>query len=147
MTRRHALAGLALVALLAVGASSSAAAAGARCKLSYDLEGWSVFYKTSEGSGRITCSNGQSANVRIKTHGGGFTFGTNRVVDGKGVFSSVSNIGALYGGYAEAVAHAGAGRSVAARFMLRGKANLSLAGTGTGISLGFAFGSFWIEPR
>ena len=147
MIRSHPLAPFVLAVLLALGASSTASAARTECRLTYDLEGWSVFYKTSKGSGRITCSNGQSANVRIQTHGGGFSFGTNQVIGGKGVFSSVVNISDLYGGYAEAGAHAGAGRSVAARFMLKGNVNLSLYGSGQGVSLGFAFGGFRIEPR
>ncbi len=118
MIRSHPLAPFVLAVLLALGASSTASAAMTQCRLTYDLEGWSAFYKTSKGSGRITCSNGQSASVRIQTHGGGVSFGTNQVVGGKGVFSSVVDISDLYGGYAEAVAHAGAGRSVAARFRL-----------------------------
>ena len=46
-----------------------------KCRMVYDLKGWSVFYKTAEGSGRVTCSNGQSANVKIRVTGGGLTFG------------------------------------------------------------------------
>ena len=118
-----------------------------KCSMNYELKGWSVFYKTSRGSGRITCSNGQTADVNIVTHGGGVTFGTTEVIDGKGSFSSVRDISDLYGTYAEADAHAGAGRSADARAMMKGNVNLSLSGTGQGINLGFAFGRFGIEPK
>ena len=37
------------------------------CRLKYDLKGWSVIYRTSKGSGKITCENGQSSKVRIST--------------------------------------------------------------------------------
>jgi len=119
----------------------------AKCRISYDLEGWSVFYKTSKGTGRITCTNGQSANVSLSAHGGGVTFGKFKVIGGKGAFSSVRDIVELYGTYAEATVHAGAGGSTDARAMAKGDVNLSLAGTGQGVNLGIAFGGFTIQPR
>ncbi len=118
----------------------------AKCRISYDLKGWSVFYKTSKGTGRITCTNGQSANVSLGAHGG-VTFGTFKVTGGKGTFSSVRNIADLYGTYVEATAHAGAGGSTDARAMAKGEVSLSLAGTGQGVNLGIAFGGFTIKPR
>ena len=118
-----------------------------QCHLSYDIEGWSILYKTSRGQGRITCKNGQSADVKIVTHGGGATLGRIRVVDGGGSFSSVEDISDLYGSYAEATVHAGVGAAADARVMMKGNVNLSLSGTGQGINLGLAFGSFRIEPR
>ncbi len=53
-----------------------------KCQISYDLKGWSVFYKTSKGTGHITCTNGQSADVGLSAHGGGVTFGTFKVTGG-----------------------------------------------------------------
>ena len=126
---------------------SPASAKSIDCRLTYDLEGWSFFYKTSKGSGRITCSNGRSADVAIVTHGGGLTFGTVKVIGGKGVFSAVSRIDELYGNYAEADVHAGAGRAADARFLLKDNVNLSLVGLGHGISVGFAFGGFSVHPK
>jgi hypothetical protein len=118
-----------------------------KCQISYDLEGWSVFYKTSKGTGRITCTNGQSADVGLSAHGGGVTFGIFKVTGGKGSFSSVRDIADLYGTYVEATAHAGAGGSTDARAMAKGEVSLSLAGTGQGVNLGVAFGGFTIQPR
>lgn len=118
-----------------------------KCRISYDLEGWSVFYKTSEGTGRITCTGGQSANVRLSARGGGVTFGTFSVTGGTGTFSGVRDISDLYGRYVEAAAHVGAGGSTDARTMAKGDVNLSLAGTGQGVNVGFAFGAFTIQPR
>jgi hypothetical protein len=118
-----------------------------KCKISYDLEGWSVFYKRSDGTGRITCTGGQSASVRLSARGGGVTFGTFSVTGGKGTFSGVRDISDLYGSYVEATAHVGAGGSTDARAMAKGDVNLSLAGTGQGVNLGFALGAFTIQPR
>ena len=87
------------------------------------------------------------ADVSIVTHGGGVTFGTHKVIDGKGIFSAVRDISDLYGGYAEASAHAGAGAAVDARAMMKGNVNLSLSGTGQGINVGLAFGRFGIKPK
>ena len=56
----------------------------AKCHMDFNLKGWSVFYKTAEGSGRVTCSNGQHANVKINVTGGGLSFGKMEILDGKG---------------------------------------------------------------
>lgn len=124
-----------------------ASAAMTSCRLKFDLEGWSIFYKYAKGSGRITCSNGQAADVKIVTHGGGPSLGNIKVIEGKGKFSSVTDIKDLYGGYAEADVHAGAGGAATARVMMKSNVNLSIAATGQGINLGIAFGSFRIEPK
>ncbi len=124
-----------------------ASAQSTKCQISYDLKGWSVFYKTSKGAGRITCTNGQSANVSLSAHGGGVTFGKFKVIDGKGSFSGVRDIAELYGTYVEAAAHAGAGGSTDARVMAKGEVSLSLVGTGQGVNLGVSFGGFTIQPR
>lgn len=118
-----------------------------RCRLHYDLDGWSLVYRYASGTGEIRCENGQTSSVRLTAHGGGATLGTQKVIDGRGVFSGVADIGDLYGTYAEVGAHAGGGGSVDARAMMKGNVNLSLSGTGQGISLGFAVGGFSIQPR
>jgi hypothetical protein len=118
-----------------------------KCRLRYDVKGWSFIYKHTMGTGKITCSNGQSANVKITTNGGGPTLGSHEVIDGKGVFSQVRDIGDLYGTYAEIDAHAGAGGSADARAMMKGNVNLSLVGLGQGINLGIALGAFNISPQ
>ena len=67
----------ALVALLlSFGVAAPAAAAGdVSCRLDFDMTGWSVFFKSATGSGRVSCSNGQSTVVRIRAKGGGLTVG------------------------------------------------------------------------
>ena len=128
---------------------SSALAEPTRCYLTYDVEGWSILYKVARGTGSIDCKDGQTADVAIVAHGGGFTLGTQDVKQGRGRFSGTERIADLYGTYVEADAHAGigGGASVDARAMFKGNKRLSLAGTGSGISLGVAFGGFTIRPR
>ena len=53
------------------------------CKLSFQMSGWSVFYKESSGSGTIKCSNGQSMAVKLQAKGGGLTFGKSTIDDGR----------------------------------------------------------------
>jgi hypothetical protein len=137
---------LIISAILVLGGATSASAM-TKCKMTYDLKGWSVFYKTSRGTGRISCSNGQAANVAIVTHGGGLTFGKSKVTGGTGTFSEVQDISHVFGSYGEATAHAGAGASSDARVMFKDDVSLSLAGTGQGINIGVAFGSFKITRR
>ncbi len=116
------------------------------CKLDYDLKTWSFLYKSGKGQGTISCDNGQTAAVRLRSHGGGVTFGKSHIEGGQGEFSRVSDISELFGRYAATEAHAGASKSAGAQAVWNGKIGLSLSGTGRGWALGFALGSFKIEP-
>jgi hypothetical protein len=120
------------------------ARADTKCKLNFHLEGWSAFYKTAKGGGRVTCGNGQSARVVIQTRGGGITFGRSKIVDGVGDFSPVASIDEVFGDYANAEAHAGAGESSDAQVVTKGTVSLALSGKGHGIDLGISFGRFTI---
>jgi hypothetical protein len=115
------------------------------CKMTFDLKSWSVFYKSSKGTGTIACDNGQTAKVTITAKGGGITFGKSDVIGGTGKFSGARGIGELFGSYVQSEAHAGAGKSAAAQALTKGEVSLALAGTGRGVDLGFAFGKFTIE--
>jgi hypothetical protein len=116
-----------------------------KCTMTFNLKGWSAFYKTSKGEGTIHCDNGQSAKVQIKATGGGITFGKSEIVGGTGKFSEVGDIGELFGSYAQSEAHAGAGKSADAQALTKGEVSLALSGTGHGVDVGFAFGKFTIE--
>jgi hypothetical protein len=117
-----------------------------KCRIEFNLNSWSVFYKRSKGEGVITCDNGQRADVKISAHGGGVTFGKSEITKGHGTFSKVNDISQLYGGYATSEAHAGASKSSDAQAMTKGDISLAISGTGEGYDLGFAFGSFKIKP-
>jgi hypothetical protein len=133
-------------ALLASGDPEKESKAGmTRCEMTFDLKGWSAFYKTAKGTGTIRCDNGQTAKVRIKAKGGGITFGKSEVVGGTGKFSEARSIEELFGSYVQSEAHAGAGKSASAQAMTKGEISLALAGTGRGVDIGFAFGKFTIE--
>jgi hypothetical protein len=133
--------GWAVATTLAVAA---VAHADTKCDLTFHLQGWSAFYKTAHGGGKITCDNGQSASIVLRTRGGGVTFGAQKIVGGHGEFSPVSNIGELFGDYANAEAHAGMGESSDAQVVTKGTVSLALSGKGHGVNLGFAFGKFTI---
>ncbi len=126
-----------------------AASAGGNvsCELSFQMSGWSVFYKESSGNGTIKCSNGQSMAVRLRAKGGGLTFGKSTIDDGHGEFSGVSNISELIGSYASAEAHAGAVKSAKAQVVTKGEVSLALSGTGSGWDVGVAVGNFIISKR
>lgn len=149
--RNTRLRAVAIVSLLCLATGGSVMLAGSKksgkikCEMSFNLKGWSAFYKTARGTGKITCNNGQSAAVAIKVTGGGLTFGKSQIDDGQGVFSPVSDIGQLFGSYAHAEAHAGAGKSAAAQALTKGEVSLALKGTGSGVDIGFDFGKFTIK--
>ena len=138
---------ISLAALLAAAVFSPAAHAGSvDCKLKFTISGWSAFYKRSDGTGTITCSNGQSMRVSLRARGGGPTVGKS-TTSGTGEFSGVTDISQLLGTYASAEAEAGAVKSAKARVVTKGDISLALAGTGEGWEIGIAFGKFTIKRR
>lgn len=118
-----------------------------KCHMDFSLKGWSVFYKTAEGNGRVTCSNGQHANVKINITGGGLSFGKMEILNGKGTFSEVQNIDEIFGGYVAAEAHAGAVKSAQASVYTKGDISLAMTGTGRGVNIGIDFGKLEISRR
>jgi len=134
-------------AMLAGLPMAATAGGDVTCQLSFQMSGWSVFYKASSGSGTITCSNGQSMAVKLQAKGGGLTFGKSTIDDGRGEFSGVSDINELIGTYASAEAHAGAVKSAKAQVVTKGEVSLALSGTGRGWDLGVAVGNFIISRR
>ena len=112
------------------------------CKMEFNLSGWSAIYSTSKGEGTITCNNGATAKVKLKSHGGGITFGKSDIIGGTGHFTGATSIDQLYGSYAQSEANAGAGKSAAAQAMTKGEVSLALSGTGRGVNVGFSFGKF-----
>jgi len=116
-----------------------------KCELSYNLQGWSIIYKQAEGSGTLTCNNGQSAPVAIRVVGGGLTAGKYRVTDGKGEVTKVHSIEEVFGDYVQAGAEAGVIRSAQAQVLTKGTISLALTGTGQGIDLGVSVGKFTIS--
>ena len=136
------------VGMMSLAALAQPALAGStKCKMEFFLPGWSVFYSTANGSGTITCDNGQSARVSLRAKGGGLTAGKSKITDGRGTFSEVGDISELFGSYASMDVHAGAVESSAAQVVTKGTVSLAFAGTGNGIDLGVTFGKFVIERR
>ena len=119
----------------------------AKCHIVLSLKGWSVFYKTAEGNGKVTCSNGQSANVKISVTGGGLSFGKMEILDGKGTFTEVLNIDEIFGQYVAAEAHAGAVKSAQASVYTKGEISLAMTGSGRGFNIGIDFGKLEISRK
>lgn len=151
MTRRLPPTALLLGAVIALSAPLASPPATAQvlgpidCELRFELSGWSAFYKRADGTGTVSCDNGQRMAVRIRTRGGGLTVGKTRIADGQGEFSGVYRIEDVLGTYAAAEAHAGAGKSAGAQALTKGSVSLALAGKGEGWDLGVSFGKFVIE--
>lgn len=115
------------------------------CEMTYSLKGWSAFYKTAKGKGTITCANGQKADVKISVKGGGITFGKTEIYDGHAKISGGRTIEDVFGSYAAASAHAGAGKSAQAGVLTKGEVSIALSGKGTGVDVGVDFSGFKIS--
>lgn len=136
-----------LSALLVSGLGTAAHAGSVDCKLKFTISGWSAFYKRSDGTGTITCTNGQSMRVTLRARGGGPSVGKSTIRDGTGEFSGVNDIKELLGTYASAEAEAGAVKSAKAHVVTKGEVSLALSGTGEGWAVGIAFGKLTIKRR
>jgi hypothetical protein len=136
-----------LFALVASSMVNAAHAAAVDCKLRFTMSGWSAFYKRADGTGTISCNNGQTMSVKLAARGGGLTAGKSTIRDGVGEFSGVQSINDLLGSYASAEAHAGAVKSAKGQVVTKGEVSLALSGTGDGWDLGIAFGKFTIKRQ
>ena len=149
--RTAALASLAIASATALAAwpaqPAHAAEAMVKCDITYNLQGWSIIYKHAEGSGTVTCDNGQSSPVKISVVGGGLTAGKFRVTDGKGEITRVHGIAEVFGDYVQAGAEAGVVKSAHAQVLTKGTTSLALTGTGQGIDLGVSVGKFTISRQ
>jgi hypothetical protein len=126
-------------------AGAQTAAGMTKCTMTFTLKGWSAFYKTASGHGKITCADGESAKVVIDVKGGGLTFGKTEILEGKGTFSEVKGIAETFGGYVAAEAHAGAVKAVQAAAYTKGEVSLAVTGKGRGVDVGLDFGELRIS--
>jgi hypothetical protein len=143
-----------LAALVLAGGAAPARAEDSKkkkkfvsCSLTYSLKGWSAIYKTARGEGRVTCDNGESAEVSIRVKGGGLTFGKSEIVEGSGSFTGVKDLSEVFGSYAAGSAHASAVRGGEAAVYTKGEVSLALAGSGRGIDVGIDFGKLTIKRK
>lgn len=142
-----AIAGVGLALALLLTSAGASAGADVKCSMSFQMKGWSAFYKTASGSGTITCSNGQTLAVKLQATGGGLTVGKSSIENGHGEFSGATGVQELLGSYISAEAHAGAVKSSNASVMTKGEISLALSGTGRGWDLGVAFGKLTISTK
>ncbi len=147
MRRSFVLGSMLLLLATSLGQATSSVAADANinCTMKFTMKGWSAFYKTADGQGTVTCSNGQKVKVKLSAKGGGLTVGKSSIEDGNGQFSDIASVDELFGSYISAEAHAGAVKSSGAKVMTKGEVSLALSGTGRGFDLGVAFGALTIS--
>ena len=145
------IAGAVLACLLSLGATPDARAAHQThradidCKLHYDLTGWSLVYKHTNGRGVVRCNNGQSMSVRVSAKAVGLTAGKWHIDRGVGRFSDVHDIHDVLGRYLQASANAGLAKSGEAQVLSKGPVQLALAGGGEGVNLGVDIGAFTLS--
>ena len=127
-------------------ALSTARAAELSCDMKFTMKGWSLIYKTAQGTGTVVCNNGEKMNVALESQGGGLTAGKSKITDGHGEFSGLSSIKDVLGDYAAASGEAAAVKGGEGTLVSKGPVNLALGGTGDGWDVGVAFSKFSIKP-
>jgi hypothetical protein len=116
------------------------------CSMTYKLEGFSLAYKQYDGTGEITCRNGQKALVSLSSKSIGFTIGYS-VIEGEAYFTDVKYISELFGDYVSLGNHFGFKNSVDRQVLTRGEISLVMLGRGKGFDIGFTIGDLSIKQR
>lgn len=140
-------AAVSIVALTGYLWAPVAYAGSTKCTLTFDLHEWAALYESATGTGKITCDNGESARVTIRSKGGGLSVGKFKISDGRGSFTDVSSINQVFGTYVAADTSAGARKAADAWVVTKDKVSLALAGTGEGWELGFSVAEFVITKQ
>jgi hypothetical protein len=137
---------LSVFGLSLVCVSLSRADAMTSCTMTYKLSGFSLAYKQYDGTGNVSCNNGQQAQVILAPKSIGFTIGKSEI-EGTGVFSDVKNLNEIYGSFLALEGHAGATTSVDGQVLTRGEISLILSGKGRGVDIGVSLGALTISPK
>jgi hypothetical protein len=137
---------LSTLSLCLIGVNCAAAEKYISCTMTYHLSGFSLAYKQYDGTGNISCNNGQHAQVALSSKSIGFTIGKSEI-EGTGVFSDVKNLNEIYGSFIALEGHAGATTSVDGQVLTRGEISLALSGKGRGIDIGVTLGMLSISPK
>lgn len=114
------------------------------CKMTYRMKGWSFAYKQYDGTGEVSCSNGQTARVILQSKSLGFSIGVSEI-EGTGQFTALKDISEIYGTYASIEGHAGVTKSGSGQVLTRGVVSLALSGEGRGIDIGVTLGGLKIS--
>lgn len=133
------------LSIAAVTAPVQASGSYISCSMDYKLSGWSFVVRHYDGSGNVTCSNGQRAQVKLRSRGVGFTIGKSDL-DGTGYFSELKDISEIYGAFVALEGHVGVIRSGHGQVMTRGVVSLVISGTGRGFDIGVTLGGLDISP-
>ena len=136
MTQRGIL-GAALALWLAAPALAEGEAAEGKiaCKMQFRMKGWAAIYKSAEGTGTITCSNGEAIEVALESTGVGLAAGKAEFSDARGVFSPVERTEDLLGTYVGRSGVAAAGEAEGAAAFIKGGVSLAVYGEGEGAGL------------
>lgn len=116
------------------------------CSMTYKLEGFSLAYKQYDGSGEISCRNGEKAKVLLSSKSIGFTIGYSSI-EGEGYFTDVKYLSEIYGDYISLGNHFGFKNSIDRQVLTRGEISLVLIGKGQGFDIGFTIGDLSIKPK
>lgn len=136
---------LAVIAIILCAMSEPALAGDTiSCKMTYRMKGWSFAYKQYDGTGEVSCNNGQSARVILESKSLGFSIGVSEI-EGTGQFTELKDINEIYGTFASLEGHAGVTKSGSGQVLTRGVVSLALSGEGRGIDIGVTLGGLKIS--
>lgn len=149
---------LALVALLAAGpaaadsheANDEKSEAIVLCTMRFESSSWGFLLSKGKGEGKVTCDNGQEAEVVMSSTAVGVAAGATKYQNATGKFTNVSDIEDIFGKYDASGAAMAAGGSAGAAGLIKkdGDVKLGMFGTGKGgAAIGRSWGTVTIERK
>ena len=138
-----------LLATGGVAAQEPADGATARemtCRMEFSLHSWAVVVKHVGGEGTVTCSDGQTMNVKLDANGAGLTIGKAKIAKGTAKFTGMTSIHDVLGSYVgldstTAVNKVGG----SGQAFTNGPVSMVLYGKSQGVSLGTAIEGLTIK--
>jgi len=126
---------IASLAALVWGASASADSHLTSCTMAFESTEWALVVEAGNGQGKVTCENGQSADVRIELSGLGAALGEMKIDKGRAVFTNVKSIDEVFGSYTGSGGGGGAIKAGGGAALTKGDVSVVLYGVGRGMDL------------
>ena len=103
-----------------------------KCEISFEYKSWAAFFGKGQGEGKVSCNNGQTADVVIEHKSIGVALGTSNVDHGHGDFAYVTDIDDVFGEYSGSGATVAAGATADVGGLIKRDSKVKLGFTGTG---------------
>jgi hypothetical protein len=136
-----------MLAFVLLGSAPALAEDEVSCEMDFSMKGWAVVITEGKGEGKVVCSNGETAEVAIASHGIGLSAGKAELVHARGEFTGVSRLEDLLGTYSSQTRTGGAGEAGGVALLTKGSVSLTVYAKGEGMGISTALGRITIARK